>query len=62
MQKKNAKKLKEQMKKLRAQMRQIERDFYVAFGKQMEKEIRSENCTVESIKNLYKNLKQEYGL
>lgn len=62
MPKRNIKKIKEQMKKLQAQMRQAERDFYTTFGMEVEKKIQSNDITVEDIKGLYEKLKQEYGL
>ncbi len=61
MPKRNLRKIKEQMQKLQALIRQIERDFYIHFAKEVEKEIQSGNVS-ENIKQTYERLKQEYGL
>lgn len=62
MARKNLKALKERMKKLQQQMREVEKSFYIEFAKQVEKELQSESCTVESIKEIYEKLRKEYAL
>lgn len=43
-------------------MREIEKSFYIEFAKAVEKELQKEDCTIESIREIYKKTKKEYEL
>jgi len=58
--KKNKQKLLEKIKKLQRQIKVIEKEFYIEFGKAIEKEIQDGNLTVEKAKEIYESLKQKF--
>lgn len=58
---KNVKSIQEKMKHLERILREARRDFYVEFAKAIEKEIQAENAD-EKVKEIYKKLKEKYGI
>ncbi|MCS7214961.1 MAG: hypothetical protein NZ826_02255 [Thermodesulfovibrio sp.] len=59
---KNIKNITERMKKLKAQLKQAEMNFYAELGRSFEKELQNENCTVESLQKIHNELKEKYGM
>lgn len=59
--KKDIKKIAERLKKMKEQLKFIEKNFYIELGRAFEKEINKESCDVESLKKIYIEIKEKYG-
>lgn len=58
---KNVKSLQEKLKYLERVLKEARRDFYVEFGKAVEREIQSGNAN-EKVKEIYESLRKNYGI
>lgn len=60
----NIRRLRERIKRLRWLLKESERNFYIELGKAVEKELldESENLSLESLKRVYSELKEKYGV